>query len=100
MELPDTIQEKIDVLSEEGNVLLEEKNDWQGAVKVWQEALDLLPESKTDWETGLWLYTSLGDAYRVGQELSQAKDMFFNAINCPDGHTNPLVLLRLGQTHP
>lgn len=98
IDLPDSIFEKVEALSEEGNVLLEDDDNWRGAVRVWESALGLLPEPKTQWEAALWLYASLGEAQRTGKDLSAAKDMLYSALNCPDGHMNPLVLLRLGQT--
>lgn len=97
-ELPDEIYDRIEQLSEQGNVLLEDQGDWRGAVKAWSAALDLLPAPKTQWEAALWLYASLGDAYRRGGDLQSAKDMLFDAQNCPDGHMNAFALLRLGQT--
>lgn len=97
-DLPDAIYDKIEILSERGNILLENQHDWKGAVAVWQEALDLLPEPKTQWEAALWLYASIGEADRLGHDNPAAKDSLYNALNCPDGHMNPLVLLRLGQT--
>ena len=97
-DLPDAIYDQIERLSEQGNTLLESSGDWQGAARVWDEALALLPEPKTQWEAALWLYASIGDALRTGNDLAGAKNALFNALNCPDGHANPFVLLRLGET--
>lgn len=98
MTAEDDILHRVETLSERGNVLLEDEGDWRGAAEVWTAALDLLPEPKSQWEAALWLYASLGDAYRVGGQLDEAKDALFTALNCPDGHMNVFVLLRLGQT--
>jgi len=96
--LPDNIYDEVDRLSECGNQLLETQSDWRGAIAVWNAALRLLPEPATQWEAALWLYASIGDAYRQGGELEHAKDMLLSALNCPDGHVNAFALLRLGQT--
>lgn len=79
-------------------MLAEGMHDRAGAIRVWTEALELLPEPKTQWEAALWLYASIGDAYRAAGDLPAAQEALFDALNCPDGHANPLVLLRLGQT--
>jgi tetratricopeptide (TPR) repeat protein len=97
MKLPAAVADRIDQLSERGNVLLE-KRDWQGATALWQQALALLPEPKSQWEAWTWLNASIGDAFRTGRALVDAKAALFDALNGPDGHTNPFILLRLGQT--
>jgi len=47
---------------------------------------------------GRWLNASLGDAFRTGHALEDAKAALFDALNGPDGHANPFILLRLGET--
>lgn len=97
-ELPASIADRLDVLAEEGNVLLEERGDWAGAVAVWRRALALLPAPQDQWEASLWLNTSIGEALRAGGDLQGARTHLFDALNAPDGHMNPFTLLRLGQT--
>src|SRR5215469_16976265 len=50
MDLPAALADKLDQLSERGNVLLDERGDWHGAIEQWLEALTLLPEPKAQWE--------------------------------------------------
>jgi tetratricopeptide (TPR) repeat protein len=95
--LPAALADRIDRLSERGNVLLE-KGDWRGAVDPWRQALTLLPEPKSQWEAWTWFNASIGDAFHSGRALEDAKAALFDALNGPDGHTNPFILLRLGQT--
>ncbi len=97
-DLPARIYDQVEELSEQGNVLLEDKHDWRGAVAAWTRALDLLPEPRTQWEAAMWLYASTGDALRTGGDLAGARSALLDALNCPDGHANPFVLLRLGET--
>ncbi|MBO3273617.1 hypothetical protein [Pseudomonas schmalbachii] len=96
-ELPDNIYERVIDLSVQGNLFLD-SGDALSAVNVWCEALALLPSPKDNWEACLWLNASLGEAYRVEGQLEEAKACLLDALNCPDGHVNPFVLLRLGQT--
>jgi tetratricopeptide (TPR) repeat protein len=98
MELQGTLANKIDDLAERGNVLLDSHRDWRGAIAAWEEALDLLPEPKSQWEAWTWLNASIGDAARSGGDLNQARTALFDAVSGPDGQSNPFVLLRLGQT--
>jgi tetratricopeptide (TPR) repeat protein len=98
MNLPTALADKLDRLSERGNVLLDDQHDWRGAIAQWQQALALLPEPKSQWEAWTWLNASIGDAFRTGNALEDAKAALFDALNGPDGHTNPFILLRLGQT--
>ena len=98
MELPAAVVDRIDQLSESGNTLLDDRGDWRGAIAVWQQASALLPEPKSQWEAWTWLNTSIGEAFRLGGNLSEARTALFDALNGPDGHGNPFILLRLGQT--
>ena len=98
MDLPAALADKLDQLSERGNVLLDERGDWHGAIEQWREALTLLPEPKAQWEAWTWLNASIGDAFRTGHALEDAKAALFDALNGPDGHANPFILLRLGET--
>jgi tetratricopeptide (TPR) repeat protein len=98
MDLPATLADKIDTLLERGNVLLDDKRDWRGAVDQWRQALSLLPEPRSQWEAWTWLNASIGDASRTGRALEDAKAALFDALSGPDGNTNPFILLRLGQT--
>ena len=96
MELPDQISDRIDELAERGNDLAD-ADDLEGAVVAWSEALALVPEPKTDWDTATWLYASIGDALYQQDKLEEARDALFSALNCPDGQENPFVHFRLGQ---
>jgi tetratricopeptide (TPR) repeat protein len=98
MDLPSALADEIDRLSESGNSLLEDRRDWRGAVAKWQQALSLLPAPASQWEAWTWLNASIGEAFRVGDALPDAKAALLDAQNGPDGHTNPFILLRLGQT--
>jgi hypothetical protein len=98
MDLPATLADEIDKFSEQGNVLLDDQHDWRGAVAQWRQGLALLPEPKSQWEAWTWLNASIGDAFRSGNALEDAKAALFDALNGPDGEANPFILVRLGQT--
>ena len=97
MELDSTVSDKIDGLSEQGNLLLDEQGDWRGAIDVWRTALNLVPEPKTEWEAATWLNASIAEAFFAGGQKEDALVYFMDALNCPDGHMNPFILFRIGQ---
>jgi len=91
------ISRRLDELAVTGNRLLD-RRDYSGARYAWQQAMDLLPEPKRDWEASTWLYASIGDSFYHEQKFRDAKDALEDSLNCPDGHANPFILYRLGQT--
>ncbi|HEQ0196598.1 MULTISPECIES: tetratricopeptide repeat protein [Pseudomonas] len=96
MELPAEIHDKVDVLSMEGNDLMDGEN-FEAAIERWSQALDLLPEPKVEWEAYMWLSASIGDALFHQKNYEHACNSFMDALNAPDGVENPFVHYRLGQ---
>jgi tetratricopeptide (TPR) repeat protein len=97
MILSPEISAQLDALAEEGNAWSDAGNH-EAAIKKWSEALDLIPEPKTDWEASTWLYASIGDAYYAQGKFEDARATFFDALNCPDANENPFIPYRLGQS--
>lgn len=97
MELDNKIYTQIVQLCEEGDSLFEEE-EFDKAIEMYSNALELLPLPKSNWEASTWIYTALGDTYFINDDFETAKNHFYNALNCPDGISNPLILLRLGES--
>jgi tetratricopeptide (TPR) repeat protein len=97
MELEEKLYHTVVKLCEDGDNLLDDEK-YHDAIKKYQTALDLIPSPKTDWEASTWIYTAIGDAYFLAEDYPMAKEHFYNALNCPDGISNPLILLRLGES--
>jgi tetratricopeptide (TPR) repeat protein len=95
-EIPDEDYVMIEKLSEEGNNLVD-KNDFDGAIAKFKQALELVPSPKNNFEASLWLYASIGDMYFLKEEFDDAAKHLYNALNFPDGQANAFVHLRLGQ---
>jgi tetratricopeptide (TPR) repeat protein len=95
-ELDDEIFEKIQQLADEGNELMD-RDAYDAAVAKFEEALNLLPEPRGDWEATTWLYASIGDAYFFKKDFKASSEAFYNAFQAPNGNLNPFILLRLGQ---
>ena len=98
MELSEEIYDKITLLSEEGDVLLEHGKT-EDAIAKYEEALSLVPNPKTDWEASTWLNTALGDSCFIQKEYEKALNYYFNAYKCPGGIDNPYINLMLGETY-
>jgi tetratricopeptide (TPR) repeat protein len=96
VEPSDEIFDKIEELSEQGNVFSED-SEFDKAIEIWSSALDLLPEPKTDFEAYTWLSASTGDALYFLERYEEAKHYFYNALNGLNGYGNPFVHYRLGQ---
>ena len=96
MELSDEVYDKITALSEKGDEYAE-KEQFTSALKQYEEALNLLPEPKTDWEAATWLYTAIGDVHYNKQELDQAMSAYQKALMSPDGTGNPYIWFSIGQ---
>lgn len=89
---------EIDRLAQLGNTLFDEQGDWKRALNTWRSALSHVPQPHSDWVESLWLYASIGDAYREAVDLTSALEAYRAAYSAPEGHIHPYVLLQLGKT--
>ena len=96
MELPESVYDTVEELSANGSDLFDE-GEFSEAITQWSEALDLLPEPKSDWEAYTWLSASIGDGYYQLANVDAARQAFFDALNGPGGQDTPFVHYRLGQ---
>lgn len=94
--ISDTDSDLIDDLSKEGNQLAE-ANDFDAAIKKYEQALAIVPQPKNEQEAAMWLYASIGDMYFFKEDYETSAENFYNALNCPDGQANGFVHLRLGE---
>ncbi|ACZ07321.1 Predicted O-linked N-acetylglucosamine transferase, SPINDLY family [Sebaldella termitidis] len=94
IELKDEIYNNILELTETGDEYYEE-GELKKAEKAYLEALELLSEPKYDWEAGTWIYTALGDVYLEEQDYLKAKEVLYDALNCPNSQ-NPYIYYNLG----
>jgi tetratricopeptide (TPR) repeat protein len=98
MDLPNTIHERIQELSKRGDELAL-RREYRDAVAAYQEAWDMLPVPKEEWEAATWLLAAIGDAQFLGGDHQSALVTFVHAMRCPGALGNPFVHLRLGQLH-
>ena len=97
-ELSKQAHEKITALSAQGDQLVED-GEISAGIDVYQQALNLVPEEKTEFEAATWLYTAIGDAYFILNDIEQSLQAFKLAEQSCNGATNPFINLRLGQCY-
>lgn len=82
-------------LAEQGEAL-SDKEDYTGALELWEQAL--AASSPADEDLRFWLYASMGDAhFQLGEHLAAAGAE--DAALRIGGTGNPFVWLRLGQAN-
>ncbi|REK76863.1 tetratricopeptide repeat protein [Paenibacillus paeoniae] len=91
------VHEQIVQLCKQGNTLFE-KGQTDQAIESYTAALELVPLPKHEWDTSTWIYTAIADTYFHKGNYEIAKNNLLNALNCPDGISNPFILLRLGES--
>ena len=94
--LPDHVHAQIQVLCEKGDQL-RQRGDLDGAVLMYREAWELIPEDWNKWEASTWILMSAGEIYFQKGSFDKALDCIERAVQCPNGLGNPYVHLRLGQ---
>jgi len=97
MDLSDVVHDTVVRLSKEGDQQAE-TGHYREAVEKYIEALDLLPEPKTDWEACTWLLAAIGDANFRSHNYEHARAALTGAMHCPGAIGNPFIHLRLGQS--
>ncbi|MDE6499238.1 MAG: tetratricopeptide repeat protein [Rikenella sp.] len=98
MELSEQIDKQIEKLSEQGNRAMDKEN-YEKAIDLFQQALALLPEPKEEWEAYSWLRVSIGDAYFMLEDYVKSEENFRMGYVAGELLDNPFVLLRLGQNY-
>ncbi|RPE05778.1 hypothetical protein EGT74_25785 [Chitinophaga lutea] len=98
MELTEEIYDRIMELSEKGDDFAENEQ-FSAALNQYQQAIDLLPEPKLDWEAATWLYTAMGDAHFNREDLPNAMNAYQQALKAPDGIANPYIWFSIGQVY-
>ena len=98
--LSEEISEQIESLSEEGNEYFDDEN-YENAIKVWKQALALIPNPQNTYTETLWLETSIGDAYFMMGNHQEAFPHFLNAKSNieENAYENPFIMLRVGQLY-
>jgi tetratricopeptide (TPR) repeat protein len=94
--LPKEISQIVDDLCRKGDHFagMEQYDD---ALEKYGQAWDLLPEPRNQWPAATWILMSAGDAHFRMKEFDEGADLLWDAIEFPEGDSNPFLHLRLGQ---
>lgn len=97
-ELSDAVCEQIEELSEKGNEHFDNEQFGE-AIKIWKQALSLIPTPQSSYSESLWLETSIGDSFFLLEEYQTALEHFQNAKSNIEekAYENPFIMLRIGQ---
>lgn len=100
VDLTDEVAEQIEALSEEGNDFFDDEA-YEKAIGVWKQALELLPKPQNTYVESLWLETSIGDAFFMEGNHTEAMVHFLNAKGNlqENAYDNPFIMLRIGQLY-
>lgn len=95
--LPDDVRQMIDKLCQKGDqfVQIDQLDD---ALDQYEAAWELLPNPKNQWPAATWILMAVGDVYFERREFAAAADALREALDLPDGETNPFIWLRMGQS--
>ncbi len=107
--VPNTDTETED-LTEEQQLLIDDyceqadqevdKGNYAKAIAFFNQALEVLPQPKEDWEAAGWIQASIGDAYFNDSKYAEALAPLLAAQYIyGEEEPNPFVMLRLGSTY-
>jgi tetratricopeptide (TPR) repeat protein len=83
-------------LCKEGDELSKQGAD-AAAYAKYNEAWELVPEEKADWEASTWILTAVGELQFRNRKFDKALNSYLRAVQCPNGLGNPYIHLRIGQ---
>jgi len=97
-EITPEIKAKLDELAEQGNQL-EEEEQYEEAIQVWEEGLNLIPKPQQFYSETIWFLAAIGDIYFQKGLYSKAYECFDKARGnlSGEGYKNPFIMLRLGE---
>jgi tetratricopeptide (TPR) repeat protein len=95
--LPKKLHAQISKLCEEGDALTKAGDD-HGAYAKYDEAWNLVPEDKADWEASTWILAAIGELQFRHKKFEKSLNTFLRAVQCPTGLGNPYIHLRIGQS--
>lgn len=96
-ELPDGIYLQIEALSLKGNLAVD-RGQFKEAIKLFNEAFDLLPEPKQLWDAAVWLLAAIGEAQYFDEDFEAASNTLNAVLRYPTAESYPFIHLRLGQS--
>jgi len=78
---------------------LVDKRKFQNAVEYFENAFNLIPNPKTDWEAGSWILAAIGDCYYAMNNYERAVTYLKHGELYPKGIDSGFIQLRIGQCY-
>lgn len=98
VQLSDAIYETLSGLAEQGNIAIDH-GEFNEAILLWQEALQLLPEPVAQWQAAFWLYASIAEGYYQLDDFDEAIAALTQALACVEAEENPYPYYMLGKCY-
>jgi tetratricopeptide (TPR) repeat protein len=95
-ELPSAVHEEIVKRSKRGDALAEEGR-YKEAIAEYNEAWQLIPKPKGEWNAATWLLAAIADAAFLGGFLKTARRALDDVMRLEGSVGNPFLHLRNGQ---
>ncbi len=95
-ELDDVTYQRIKSYCEDGDKLAE-SGSYDAAIMKYNEAFQLVPQPREEWNASTWILIAIGDAAFLAGYNEFAREVFQDVMYCPGAIGNPFVHLRLGQ---
>ena len=96
LELDDELHEKIRAHCARGDDLADRRR-FADAITAYNEAWELIPEPKNNWEAATWVLAAIADSAYLGGYATAARDGIEYGMTCPGALGNPFMHLRFGQ---
>jgi len=96
LELSPEVHARIVEISAQGDALAKAWN-WEDAISKYNDAWEIIPEPKINWEASTWVLAAIADACFLAGYFQSGLDALRYAMACPGGVGNPFLHLRLGQ---
>jgi tetratricopeptide (TPR) repeat protein len=97
-ELSATVHSQIEALCERGDQLAADRR-FEEAISAYNQAWELIPEPRTDWNASTWVLAAIENACFLGGFYTSGVEALTYAMRCPDAIGNPFLHLRLGQCY-
>lgn len=95
-EIPDELHQRIKARSAAGDRLAK-KGKFKEAIAEYDEAWQLLPTPRRQWNAAVWLLTAIVDAAFLGGYLKTARKALDDLLTLEGAVGNPFIHLRNGQ---
>lgn len=94
--LSDDISEKVDKLAINGDDFFD-KGEYEKAIEIYKQGIELIPEPKNLWETKLWFTAAIADSYWQMEKYNESLKYLDESLQVEGGKENAFIRLKRGQ---